>query len=200
MNKPKTSKKTTQVAVASVLGLALLAGGSTYALWSATDTADTAATITTGDLQVTAGSVQNWFDVSDEANPVEITDLANFRIVPGDVLELTQDLNVIVHGDNIAAELNVDVPNATADAFVLAQAKFAVSVYDQAGELVGSVAPVTNGPDSLSVNIASLVPTDAVGETYTVKVTVELPSEADNDTKLKSIALNDMVITLNQTL
>lgn len=208
MNKTPSSKKTTQVVVASALGLALLVGGSTYALWSATDTATTAATITNGDLKVTASAPENWVDVTVPATPVTISDLANFRMVPGDTIQLTQSLNAVVYGDNITAQLKVAIPNATdvttspgdtANIAALADAKFTVSVFDKDDVLVGTAAPTTNGPDDLNVTIPSMAKTTAAGEAYTVVVTVNLPSSSGNATKGAVIALNDMVITLNQT-
>lgn len=198
MNKPHSSKKMTQVAVASALGLALLVGGSTYALWSATSTANTAATITTGDLAVTASAPELWSDVTVPATPVQITDLSAYRMAPGDSLQLEQDLNAVVVGNNITGILNVSVPNTTASAAILAQAQFAVQVYDKNNVLVGSVAPTTNTAGSLSVTINNLPQTDATGDAYRVVVTVTLPTAADNDTKLQTISLSDMVITLDQ--
>lgn len=43
-------RRTAKVILASTLGVSLLLGGSTYALWSATGSASTSSTISTGDL------------------------------------------------------------------------------------------------------------------------------------------------------
>lgn len=194
----KRGRRVARVAVASALGLALLMGGSTYALWSATDTSTTGSTITTGDLKVTAASVQKWFDVTDSANPTEITDLSAYRLSPGRTLQLKQDLNVIALGDNISGILNVLVPNNTLSDPLMSQAQFTLTLLNKTGENMGTLTSALNTANSLTLNVPNLPPTVAAGELYTVELSVALPSSADNATTSQTANLGDMAITLTQ--
>lgn len=199
MKTPKSSKKMTQVAVASALGLALLAGGSTYALWSATATADTEATIATGDLALTASAVQGWSDVTNEDTPVAIDDINEYRLAPGSSVQLKQDITAVVVGDNIKGDFKVTLPKSGSNAAILAQSVVTVDVLDSTGTPVANQA-VSGDASSVVNTIAELPKTESAGDVYTVVITVELPSTADNDTKLQTLTLSDLVVTLDQVL
>lgn len=194
----KDKKTAVKVVVGSTLGLALLLGGSTFALWSATDTSSTGSTITTGDLKVTAASVQKWFDITDTAAPTQITDLSAYRLSPGRTLQLKQDLNAVVIGDNISGVLTVNVPNDTLSAPLMSQAVFTLTLLDKDGKTLGTVTPAVNTANSLVVNAGNLPQTTTAGDLYTVELTVALPSTADDTTKTQTVSLSDMSITLNQ--
>jgi alternate signal-mediated exported protein len=194
-----TNRRTkAKVVTASALGLALLAGGSTYALWTSSAPSNTQAVIATGDLQVSAASAQKWTDVTKPAAPFVIESLDEFRMSPGDVLKLQQDLNVIVVGDNISGNLALKLPNDTVSKDVLGQAVFTISVLDKDGKLVGAVTPSTNTVDSLSLALPSLPQTGPTGAKYTAEITVALPKTADNLVKDQVILLNNMAVTLTQ--
>lgn len=94
-------KNTTLIkgSAAIALGAALLlGGGGTLANWNASAT-QTPGTIVAGDLNVVNG-VGAWKD------PAGTTiDISSYRVVPGDKLTFTQDLNVTLVGDNMAAEI-----------------------------------------------------------------------------------------------
>lgn len=119
-------KKSTTGIVAGALGLGLLAGGSTFALWS--DTQDVnAGKITAGNLDVSI-SDQVWTDISTDAPSsvdravapagVAIPDIEDFLTVPGDTLHMTQDIRVVLSGDNIAANLTFDVAEAASGGLI----------------------------------------------------------------------------------
>lgn len=202
MNKiPKNEKvrsKAPKVVLASALGFALLLGGSTYALWSATDSAESSSTISTGDLVVTAASPQNWFNTTDPGNAVEIPDLSSFKLSPGQSLQLKQDLNVIVVGDNMTGTLKVVVPNNTLSAPLMSQAVFTLSLLNKDGVEIGAVTPAVNTSDSLTLQTLWLPRTPASGELYTVELSVQLPTNVDNTTIQQTVNLGDMAITLTQ--
>lgn len=183
--------------IASIAGFALLLGGSTYALWSATDTSSSSATISTGDLKVTASSPESWSDVTDSANPVTI-DLSTYRLSPRSTIQLKQDLSVVVVGDNISGILEVHVPNNTLSTPLMEQAVFSLSLLNKSGLEIGSQTASLNTSGSLALVTSNLTPTVAAGELYTVKLSVTLPSTADNLTKLQVANLGDMSITLTQ--
>ncbi len=101
-------KSKTKGLIAGVAGIALLAGGSTFALWSAEATV-AGGTITNGDLNVTAATPLSWVDTSadrtDAGHP--IININTWRMVPGDTAEGTVAVDVTLIGDNLAAELDL---------------------------------------------------------------------------------------------
>jgi alternate signal-mediated exported protein len=84
-------------AIAVGAGL-LLGGGGTLAWWNAADAA-APGTIVAGDLNVVAGDGV-WKDRT--GNTIDIT---SYKVVPGDKLTFTQDLDVTLEGDKMAATL-----------------------------------------------------------------------------------------------
>ena len=66
-------------------------------------------TITNGNLDVEAIDDLAWVDVSPDRadSPHAITDLATWRMVPGDIIEGTQGIGVALEGDNLVATLEV---------------------------------------------------------------------------------------------
>ena len=94
-------KNTTMLKGAAAVALGgalLLGGGGTLAWWNASDSA-AAGTIVAGDLNVQAATGV-WTDRAD--NPVNI---ATYLVVPGDLLTYTQDLDITLTGDKMAANL-----------------------------------------------------------------------------------------------
>jgi alternate signal-mediated exported protein len=86
---------------AIALGAALLlGGGGTLANWNASAT-QTPGTIAAGDLNVVnATSAGVWKDRAEAT-----IDIATYKVVPGDKLTFTQDLNVTLVGDKMAAAI-----------------------------------------------------------------------------------------------
>ena len=80
-------------------GALLLGGGGTLANWNASETT-APGTIVAGDLNVVNG-VGTWKD----RNEVTIPNIADYKVVPGDKLTFTQDLNVTLVGDKMAAAI-----------------------------------------------------------------------------------------------
>ena len=102
-------KNTTLIkgSAAIALGAALLlGGGGTLANWNASAT-QTPGTIVAGDLNVVNG-VGAWTDRN--GDPVTIS---TYKVVPGDLLTFTQDLNVTLAGDKMAAEIATSGITAT---------------------------------------------------------------------------------------
>ena len=87
-------KGTAAIAVGAAL---LLGGGGTLASWNASATG-TPGTVAAGDLNVTAAT-----GVWKDHNDATITNIANYKVVPGDKLTYTQDLDVTLIGDKMAA-------------------------------------------------------------------------------------------------
>jgi alternate signal-mediated exported protein len=85
-------------AIAVGAGL-LLGGGGTLAWWNAADAA-APGTIVAGDLNVETPEAGVWKDRNDI--PIDIT---TYKVVPGDKLTFTQDLDVTLVGSKMAATL-----------------------------------------------------------------------------------------------
>lgn len=92
---------------AIALGAALLlGGGGTLANWNASAT-QTPGTIVAGDLNVVNG-VGAWKDRLGNA-----VNISTYKVVPGDQLTYTQDLNVTLVGNKMAAEIATSGISAT---------------------------------------------------------------------------------------
>ncbi|SEF12623.1 alternate signal-mediated exported protein, RER_14450 family [Arthrobacter alpinus] len=99
----------------------LVAGGSTFALWSAQDTFS-GGTITAGDLNITQLAETSFWDVSnDRKDAVDtvgasdgsqlghlVDDVNTWRIAPGDKLAASFEATATLDGDNLVARLGVD--------------------------------------------------------------------------------------------
>jgi predicted ribosomally synthesized peptide with SipW-like signal peptide len=113
--------------VAGVAGMALLAGGVTFALWQDSETIP-GATVTAGTLDITQVGSQVWHDVSaDVAGAPVAIDPATFRIVPGDTIRGAQAIGVELDGDNIQADLTALIPVGGAISGALADVAQGVS-------------------------------------------------------------------------
>ena len=129
------STKRRNAVIAAIAGAALLLGGSTYALWSATANMN-GGTIQSGNLAIVAGDSNAW-DVSQdrsdsqgnsyvktaETGPVAqqtikfntvkpghaIEDLEKWTMVPGDTVALTFPYEITLDGDNLVAKLSLKI-------------------------------------------------------------------------------------------
>ena len=77
-------KNRTKGVIAGIAGLALLSGGTTFALWQ-DNTNVTGGTITNGDLAVAATPI-TWVDNSADRPTHPTVDLTTWKMVPGDTL------------------------------------------------------------------------------------------------------------------
>lgn len=95
------SAKMTKGTVAIAAGVVLLLGGAgTYALWEVNEALD--GSVESGDLNLELGD-GDWM-----LNGAVVEDAASVLIVPGDTLELSQQMTVTVIGDTLEAELGVE--------------------------------------------------------------------------------------------
>jgi alternate signal-mediated exported protein len=107
--------------IAGVAGIALLLGGTSFALWSQSGSMSTG-NITSGNLALNVGTNQ-WYDISpdrnDEATPTlagvnghTITTIGDYRIVPKDVLLDQDPVSIALQGDNMVAQLSIGLSSA----------------------------------------------------------------------------------------
>lgn len=99
---------------------ALLVGGSTFALWSASDTFS-GGTITAGDLNLVTAEDTTFWDVSNDRLDADtiigstdgsqlghlVTDLETWRIAPGDKLAASFEATATLEGDNLVGRVGI---------------------------------------------------------------------------------------------
>ncbi|WP_295852039.1 alternate-type signal peptide domain-containing protein [uncultured Microbacterium sp.] len=115
---PRHRKAKAILAIAAGTAL-LLGGGGTYAYWS-TEKALTATQVNSGNLDLGLGAGTWKLKGALQAAPTDLTSLTNVKIVPGDVLTLTQPLTVTLTGDTLVANLKAEL-GSTFSASVLGQ-------------------------------------------------------------------------------
>lgn len=192
-------KNRTKGAVAGVAGVALLAGGTTFALWS--DSADLdGGTITNGNLDVAALQT-TWKDVSyDRADSPHDIDLATWQMVPGDTIEGTQGFDVALDGDNLVADLTL----ADTGASTLAPGVTVEYQVVQGDQVLGTAPLGTPVPVELqSIDNPDELGRTEVGETLDgvadLSVVVRVSFDADNrDQVLETSTLSGLSVTLEQ--
>ncbi len=129
-------------------GAALLLGGSTFALWSASDSF-AGGTITAGDLNLVKAEDTTFWDASTDradatatitgtdgsqpAHPLDPADASTWRMVPGDKVAAAFSADVTLEGDNLVGLLSLDGLEAI-DSGITGMS-YSYEVY-QAGELV----------------------------------------------------------------
>src|SRR5690349_20207752 len=117
-NTTNNKKGALKGSVAAAAGIAVLLGGmGTFALWNVNGAIGTAST-STGNLDATFGTVA-WEDVTPGADNA-IADITAFRMVPGDVVEGTVDVEVTYQGENLLVDATLDAAAANLPADVTA--------------------------------------------------------------------------------
>lgn len=140
-------KKSTAGIVAAVAGGALLLGGSTFALWS--DSAkEEGGKITAGNLDVNLVST-NWQDVS--GTTAKTINLDTFKIVPGDTIKGSFEVDLALQGDNLNTELRLSESEALKGALAGGLIDVKYEVKDAA---TGSVIATNNGTPSVELRLA----------------------------------------------
>src|SRR5699024_4662884 len=153
-----------------------------------------------------------WQDVSADRtdSPHEITQVKDFRIIPGDTIEGTVDLEVALEGENMVANLGVEIGPAfnTAGNWLAQEGSITVTVLDEDGDEVlhqdsdGNAIPVFIGsadnghPDDLP---ELQVGADGTAN-FTVTIAVEFEDLEPNDLDRAEtfVNLGDIVVSLDQ--
>lgn len=170
---PSAPRTRTKAIIAIAAGAALLlGGGTTLAYWSTSQVLDVG-TINSGDLDMVASGTPAWTlqGVADAA-PTSVPDPTLVKIVPGDVLVMTQDVTLTVQGDTLTAELAIlqeTVPEG-----------------------------LTATVDSAGVTPDAITAADD-GKTVTVTVTITFDGATANREKVNTpFDLGDVTLTLSQ--
>lgn len=169
--------KTTKGALAAATAAALLVGGAgTLAFWSDSDNVD-AGTIAAGELSLApAAASPTWTDTHDGAT---ISDIASFRVVPGDNLVYEAAFTVNAEGDNLDATLDID--EASVSGALLDESSVDVAVTDASGSPIAAITPAQDG------------------ETITATVTFDFPyAAATNVSQQQAADLSGIRLALTQ--
>lgn len=198
-------KKPAKVVLATTLGAALLLGGSTYALWSANVTPETSATIQTGGSDLTANNAGAWIDsVRSAANPTDpavvITDINEFRTVPGDKLTFDQSFNVSASGADSQTKFSVTLPNdAAIDVAALRARGIILTVQitdDESGAVLASSPAAGN---TLATDYTFDGATGDAGKDIGVRFVFEFQSTVTaDDTKNLQVVVENAVVAADQ--
>lgn len=208
-------------------GAALLLGGSTFALWSATD-GFSGGTITSGNLNLVQGADTTFWDVSaDRLDATEIvpgtdgsqpghaldpSDASTWRIVPGDKVAATFSADVTLEGDNLVGKLTLD--GLGGQALSNTGMTYTYEVY-KAGQLIGVEAPLPTVDDAGLVYLSApgtgqdngmedadgttVLPMIDITEDFTVVIYGEFDANTEARDQANVVdALDDMVLRLEQ--
>lgn len=113
MSEPSTQSTRNRIkgVVAIGAGALLLAGGATTLAYWTSSAPLSAGIVQSGDLDlelVEESAAWTLQGVDGEVLVIDTEDLEDVLIVPGDTLTLTQDLDITLEGDTLAADLTVD--------------------------------------------------------------------------------------------
>lgn len=173
------NKKTKGAIAAGAAALLLAGGAGSFALWSDTENV-VGGTVTSGHLQFVEGSTTGaWYKGIDTTEANKITDIAAYRIVPGETLTYKATAGVQAEGTNLSATLELTGGN----------------VADGSGFTWAATAVTVDG-NALTGN--TITPND--GTTQNVVVTKSVTFDAaDTDFQGVTADLNDLTLTLEQT-
>jgi len=156
---PRSRSKLTKALVATGVGVALLAGGGgTFAAWSDSATVRPGS-IMSGQLKFGALTGGSWR--SDSEGP--ISNIADYRIVPGETLIYSQSVELIAEGAALTYEFgtNVSAPAVTVDS-ELADVLEQKAVITVGGNEATGPVEMKEGRQVVAVELAITVPFDAV--------------------------------------
>ncbi|MBC7591716.1 MAG: alternate-type signal peptide domain-containing protein [Salinibacterium sp.] len=192
-------------AIATAAAAMLLTGGAgTFASWNAS-VGVTGATITAGNLVVTDATPSNgvWtVQKNGIGTALTVANISTFTASPGDKLTYAKTVTFTATGDNLTATLALgagsiagagSTPTAASTALALYLTKTAAITASGTGVTAGSAAgtylitPLAAGVTTRNVDIVVVInfPKDAV-------------QGAENTTKLGSVTLSGLTVTLDQ--
>jgi alternate signal-mediated exported protein len=181
--------------IAGAVGIVLLLGGAgTFALWNSSASTE-AGTIAAGNLSVVASSTAGSWTVNGGASRASMT---GYKVVPGDVLVYRKAMSIIATGDNLVATLSV-AEAAIAPTSTSAPADVALAAYlTKTATLTATGTGISTGSAPFTVTAGAA----GVSQDISVSVTITFPKSTtagfENDTKLGSVNLDALAVTLTQ--
>lgn len=184
--------KLTKATIAGAAGIALLLGGAgSFALWSSSDTVD-AGVIHSGVLTLNAPNDGSWSNVTPGHAATDITadvQAGTFKMVPGDVLQYTQDLNVTASGNDLTGTLTIDPSSIGAYSLgLLVQPTVAVNT-----SVGDAVVTTTNNP-----LVVKVTPGATAASTLQVVATLTLPDLTGTTGQNTTLDLSHLKFVLSQ--
>jgi alternate signal-mediated exported protein len=186
--------KLTKGAIATAAGIALLLGGAgTFALWNG-QTTIAGGTISTGQLAISSTGTPTWKDISPTTNGGTTFDPTTQKIVPGDVMQLTQQVTLTTSGKNLKASFTFDPTSITTDPTLTA------ALTDS---LVATVVPATGAATltASGTNAYSVVPGTAGTTVVNVVFTITFNQATSGSTGqniASALNLSGLSYTLTQ--
>ena len=164
-------------AIAGAAGiLLLLSGAGTFALWNGSASA-AAGSVKSGTMTIATDAVAGaWSVTHGSGSATAISNIANFRAVPGDVLTFTQKVDVTASGDNLSAVLSIDPASIKAGDASPSSAALVTALTSGMTVAVGTPLPtgVTAGTAANTYNVS--------GTTGTTVLTVSVTLPFDSNT------------------
>ena len=200
-----------------LLGASALGGA--YALWSDSSSVD-GGTITSGNLDLEAISTTAQDVTEYRADGPHAIDLATWRMVPGDTVQIDSQLDIALEGDNLTATLGtagVDAILGTTDPAIAQYVTYDVQILDAAGNVIadtdtaGGVATVNLMADSVGQQAGTdhegfaIVSSDTIDGTadatarITVNFSADTPDQVLTQTQLADLTGNAIELTQIQT-
>ncbi len=179
-------------AIAGAAGVALLLGGAgTFAYWNSSASIG-GGTIVSGNLAVASNAAAGVWKSNGN-----VVNLATHKIVPGDSLTYTKTMDITATGDNLVATLGLDAASVTPSTTAAADVALAAYVTKSA-VLTASGTGISGTGPTYTVTAGAA----GVTQTVTVTVTINFPKSTtagfENNTKLGSINLTNLAVTLTQ--
>ena len=185
-------------AIAGAAGIALLlSGAGSFALWNGTATATAAGTVQSGTMTIAPTTSAVAWSVTRGGTTTAIPSIASFRAVPGDVLTMTQNVDVTATGDKLSAVLAVDPGSITAVGTSTASAELLTALTKSMTVSIAGTLPtgVTAGPATNTYTVTALTGT----KTLPVVVTLPFDSTVTGTTAQGGgVNLSALAITLTQ--
>lgn len=175
--------KITKGAVVGGIGVALLlGGGSTLAYW--TDQAEIAgASITSGSLEISSFAAGTW-KVTNNGVETTVSDITDFRMVPGDTLTYATSATVTLEGDNLKATIAAAPGAGAITGSAELKDRLEVSTTVNGNE----TAPITSGTHTVPVTVTIAWPFDKGPDSPAL----------DNPAMTKTVSFANFNVTLKQ--
>lgn len=192
---------------AAALGLGVFsANGGSFALWQDSAELGNRTTIQSGQLDLEAGPGTWEVDPAGAAGRQGIEDegMAAYRVVPGDSFVYTQQVTLHAQGDNLAAELDLALPNIIAQSGneELAQAlEVTFTATSEDGHQVIRIDHPTDDTLAGQLRLGASETPRWFNEPVTVSVAVTLPQAVEGTTAQDmSVTLAPATVTATQVL
>jgi len=192
--------KLTKGVIATTAGIVLLMGGAgTFAYWN-DSVGITGGNIVAGNLQVVdATPTDGVWTVSKDGTgtPVVVPTIASFVASPGDKFVYTKTVKITATGNNLSATLALAPGSIVAASSTTANNALAAYLTKTAALSVTGAGVTGTGPFTITPGATGVSARD-VTVTVTINFPKDLAAATENATKLGSVNLTGLSVSLNQ--